>query len=485
MNGEYREYMDTSLGLESLMNVFDDLVALSNFTQSMEMVSVSLEDGGPEGTQRFSDERFSGLMEGLNNKVKNSVADAGKSTADKLTSLVSDIGRGKYDLIEKAKLFLNKLSSIINTISTMINRLVVSGLPLMEGIKKQALKIKQRASDDGVIFNPSVTLPNAANYLAIDNTVAKPGEIIRGLEDILAIEKTILSKDKLNKFQGITRDTLEPYRDSIRGSKVDSVVMLMAVLSTLTNPGALVGVTLKKIFQAANPGLGNSIEKGLSVGGGIYGGVGSLVLSTGAASGTYLREMSNGRLSIRDIPRFTPIYSFCTNESDRDATSLTTTFKSARLLGNYQWAVTDYVDVLEPSIKGGVGKVGASFKQTKEDVAKGDLDGLARDEIIKICDLVIDLMANAQAYCKSWHTQAKVYNSEYHKITDIVMTYSDTDEDGKKSLTRKYVRYSYRNAMSIMLGAIWKNCFGADNTFMRYLIGLSKQLLSYCARSIA
>ena len=93
-------------------------------------------------------------------------------------------------------------------------------------------------------------------------------------------------------------------------------------------------------------------------------------------------------------------------------------------------------------------------------------------------------MEIAQGYCKEWPNFAKTYNAEYTRITDIVMTHSDDLGDDKKSATAHYVRYSYRNAMSVMLAGMWKNCFGADNQFIRFLVSLSRVLLAYCKQSL-
>ena len=38
--------------------------------------------------------------------------------------------------------------------------------------------------------------------------------------------------------------------------------------------------------------------------------------------------------------------------------------------------------------------------------------------------------------------------------------------------------------MNIMLGGIWANCFGSDNQFVRYLVGLCRTLLIYCRESL-
>jgi hypothetical protein len=196
-----------------------------------------------------------------------------------------------------------------------------------------------------------------------------------------------------------------------------------------------------------------------------------------------LKEMSNGRMNIDMIPKFSPIYPFCVKEV-QDEADLTQTKQSATMLGNRYWTVTDFVDQLNPDMKGSMDTVGAEFKTTKDKVENHELQPLSKEQILEVCDIIDKLMEVAQAYCKQWPAQSKTYNAEYTRISDIVMTHSDDVGEGKKSATAHYVRYSYRNAMSVMLAGMWKNCFGADNQFVRYLVGLCRHLITYCNKSL-
>jgi hypothetical protein len=340
------------------------------------------------------------------------------------------------------------------------------------------------ARSDGfkTVENP-VTVGKADKFFALGDHIAKPEELVEALRFVAKVEADILSKDKLNKFQQLSEAVLEPYRDSIKSSKVDTIVMVMAVLATITNPGTAVGVVLKRIFSAANPGLGGKVEKAATVAGGVYGGVGSLVLAMAGSGASTLKEMSNGRMNIDMIPKFSPIYPFCVKEMSDEA-DLTQTKQSATMLGNRYWTVTDFVDQLNPDMKGSMDTVGAEFKSTKDKVENHELQPLSKEQILEVCDIIDKLMEVAQAYCKQWPAQSKTYNAEYTRISDIVMTHSDDVGEGKKSATAHYVRYSYRNAMSVMLAGMWKNCFGADNQFVRYLVGLCRHLITYCNKSL-
>ena len=462
--------------LEAICLAFEQIANAETIDISCEAITVSLEEnvyGGRPNAAAL-------VVQGLGNKMYDRV----KSGAQKIVDGVGKTARGEYGIIAKAKEFATKLAKFINTVSTAMSKVLNTGYPLMGGVRKKANKLKEMAKSDAFDDRTDkVKIAKASKFLALGNKIATPDEIIRGLDYILKMESDVLTKEKLNKFQGMSEAVLEPYRDSIKRSKVDTIVMAMAVLSTVTNPGAAVGVILKRIFQAANPGLGGKVEKAATAAGGLYGGVGSLVIAMAGGGASTLRQMSNGRLDISAIPKFQPLYPFC-NKAIEDKSDLTITRRSETMLGNRYWTVTDYIDELTAEAKGSIAQVGSNFEQEKHEVAEIELPALSKAQIIHICETIDKMMEIAQGYCKEWPNFAKTYNAEYTRITDIVMTHSDDLGDDKKSATAHYVRYSYRNAMSVMLAGMWKNCFGADNQFIRFLVSLSRVLLAYCKQSL-
>lgn len=470
------DFLDASVSLESICREFSNLTDLEHFAISQEALCVSMEENVYGGRPNAAGLVASGAINYINRMEKKAWAKAGE--------VVGKTASGEYNLIAKAKAFASKLAKFINTVSMALNKVFATGLPLMGVLRKKAENLRNMARSDAfqTVEGP-VTVGKASKYFTLGDHIANPDELIEGLQLVAKIEADILSKDKLMKFQQLSEAVLEPYRDSIKSSKVDTIVMVMAVLATITNPGTAIGVILKRIFSAANPGLGGKVEKAATAVGGVYGGVGSLVLAMAGSGASTLKEMSNGRLNIDMIPKFGPIYPFCVKEI-QDEADITFTKQSAVLLGNRYWTVTDFVDQLNPDMKGSMDSVGAEFKSTKDKVENRELQPLSKEQILIVCDLIDKLMEVAQAYCKQWPAQSKTYNAEYTRISDIVMTHSDDLGEGKKSATAHYVRYSYRNAMSVMLAGMWKNCFGADNQFVRYLVGLCRHLITYCNKSL-
>jgi hypothetical protein len=465
------EFYNCSTEMEALVKQFNTIADLESHSVAVETLNLtySAEIGNV----------ISEVSEGLTNKTKNAISNAAKNTANSAAKAVTN-----GTLIEKAKQFVNKLSEFINSVSTAMSKMLASGFPLMGALKNSALSIKA-SLESAQQIEVGVRVKNANKHLIIGDSIANPVEIIKVLGYTLDIEKKVLTKSKLDDFKQLSDAVLEPFSSSIKQSKVDSVVMCIGVLSLLTNPGAVAGVVLKRLFQAANPGLGEKVEKALTLGGGVYNGIAALVVASGSASGSYLRQMQAGRLNIKDIPKFKPLYPFCTQKVEDDS-ALTETTESEILLGNRSWKVTDYVDQLSGDMKGGVTKVGASFKPIKSEVKveATELPPLSKEQINQICDLIIEMMNIGQTYCKAWPDYAKTYNDQYRRISDIVMTHPDSSGDENRSLTAHYVRYTYRNAMNVMLGGVWNNCFGADNQFTRYLVSLCRTLIGYCNASI-
>lgn len=418
---------------------------------------------------------------GLTNKAKRAVVDGIKGTARGVVKSVKPVTGG---LIKLARIFMEKISTLMNSVSTMISKMLATGYPLMGKLLQQADEIKMLAGKHKQREQDVFELKRASKFLMVGDSVSDPSGIIKQLEFVNHVQKTLLSREKLERFKDLSTATLEPYRGSIKSSKVDSVVFVIAVLGTLLNPGVAVGAVLKKIFSAANPGLGQKLDIGAKAIGGAYMGAGALAIATGTTSATYLKQMQAGRLDISALPRFQPIYPFCNQELSSKEGSFFISRKSDVMLGNYYWVVKDYRDSLTADMKGSVGKVGARFEKVKVETSTNTVKTLSTNEVEAICSLVTEILTNAQAYCKQWPAYSKTYNDLYRKVSDIVMTYEPSVDDDKKTLTSRYIRHSYRNAMNIMLGGIWTNCFGSDNQFVRYLVGLCRTLLIYCRESL-
>lgn len=393
------------------------------------------------------------------------------------------VGKVGISLVKLAKAFIEKMTTFINTISTGLSKTLATGYPLMGALIKQANTIKgsleSSRSKEVQSFEMKKTM-----IISIDGEIPDPKTIINNLHLINEIQKTVLSRQKLDNFQNLTLQFLQPYRSSIEKQKVDPLVMVLAVVGLLANPGQVAGAVLKKLFSAANPGLGQKIDAVSTIGGGaMFGGTAGLILGLGNSSASVLKQMQVGKLNISAIPKFHPFYPFC-DKAQKDPNELYVTYKSPLLLGNNQWICKDYNDSINPDTKGSVSRVGAKFVGIKEAVDTNTVKTLSPQEAGEICDTVIAILANAQAYCKQWPSYAKVYNGLYNEINSIVMTKESKDENGKFDVIVPYVRYSYRNALNVMLGSIWKNCFGSDNTFIRYLVTVCRFLLQYCQQSL-
>ncbi len=477
-----------SLELMALQKEFDDVLDYDrwviNLDEEEEEVNpfmTSMEEVREGYANTNYAETYRTVAQGLANKTVNGAVKGIKATARGVAKSVKPVTGG---LIKMAKIFMEKIATLMNSVSTMLSKLLATGYPLMGKLVKQADEVKMLAKKHGSREQDVFELKKASKFLMVGDQIGDPSAIIKQLNLVNDIQKTILGREKLERFKGLSLATLEPYRDSIKSSKVDTLVFVVAVLGTLLNPGVAVGAVLKKIFSAANPGMGQSLDLASKAVGGAYISAAGLAVAVGTSSTTYLKQMQAGKLDISSLPRFHGIYPFCGEEVPSKEGSFFITHKSPILLGNRQWFVKDYRESLTADMKGTVGKVGAKFEPVKVEGSTNTVKTLSPNEIEAICDLVTDIMANAQAYCKQWPAYAKTYNDLYRKVSDIVMTYDPSTDEGKKTLTAQYIRHSYRNAMNIMLGGIWSNCFGSDNQFVRYLVGLCRTLLIYCRESL-
>lgn len=443
--------------------------------------NIGLEEVRENAAHTSATQGFNNAAVGLLNKGGTALANGTKSAAK---GIVRGTAKGTVSLVKLARKFVERMSEFINSVSVAMSKTLATGFPLMGKLQTQAHAIAEKAKNATQREEDTFELKKAAKFLCLGEHIASPDDIIKQLHFIDEIQKQLLDKGKLNQFKEMTERTLEPFRNSIKTAKVDPLVFAMAALGALTNPGVAVGVTLKKIFAAVNPGVGEALDKGAkAVGGALTGGIGGLALAMGTSSGPILKELSAGRLNISSIPNFQPIYPFC-KEKEVLKGGLVVRFSSPVLLGNRQWSVKDYTDQLTSEMKGSVNKLGAKFESVTTKVDTNTVKTLSPEQVVEICGLVNNIMVNLRAYCKQWPAYAKTYNTLYRQISDIVMTYEPDAADEKKSMTVRYIRYSYRNAMNIMLGGIWNNCFGSDNQFIRYLVSLSRTLLIYCQQSI-
>lgn len=489
----FRSFEQDTIAFEQLHQQFTEILDEHQTTLSYEaFLEENFEQGNPFLAASFEDERtghgvtsatggFGVVAEGLKNysadKVKKGMGAAGRG-------LATGTKAGTKGLIAAVKAFAERMAKFINSVSMALSKTFATGLPLMGKILDTSGKLNALSKNAKQVEAEEIDVKKAAKYLALEDTYVDPSQFVEHLRFVDEVQKSLLSKDKLERFKEMSASTLEPYRDSIKGTKVDQVVFLMAVLGLITNPGVVVGSVLKKIFSAANPGLGEVADKtSKAVGGAMTNGVSGLLLALGTSSGPILKQIQNGRLNISAIPDFQPIYPFC-RDKHIEENGFTILYKSQLMLGNYQWEVRDYSDQLTSDMKGSVSRLGAKFKRTTAEVKANSVKPLTPEQVFEITELVSSIMSNAQAYCKQWPAYAKTYNSLYDQISDIVMTYEPDANDEKKSMTVRYIRYSYRNAMNIILGGIWNNCFGSDNQFVRYLVGLCRFALLYSQKSI-
>lgn len=480
--------------LEHLQQQFKDILDHHRFALSLEnydledisepvnpFLDVGLEEARRDSAHTSATQGISNAAVGLLRKGGTALANGSKSAAK---GIVRGGAKGTVSLVKAARKFVERMTEFINSVSTAMSKTLATGFPLMGKLQAQAMALKEQAKQATQREDESFELKKASKFLSLGDHIASPDEIIKQLDFIDNIQKQLLDKSKLDRFKEMSERTLEPFRHSIKTSKVDPLVFSMAVLGTLTNPGVVVGVTLKKIFSAANPGVGEVLDKGAkAVGGAMTGGLGHLALAMGTSAGPVLKELSAGRLNISAIPNFQPLYPFCKDKETMKG-GLVVQYKSGVLLGNRQWSVKDYTDQLTADVKGSVHKLGSKFEAVGEKIDTNTVKTLSPEQVVEICDRVSNMMVNLRAYCKQWPAYAKTYNTQYRQISDIVMTYEPDAQDEKKSLTVRYIRYSYRNAMNIMLGGIWNNCFGSDNQFIRYLVSLSRTLLIYCQQSM-
>lgn len=384
---------------------------------------------------------------------------------------------GIGDMVRK---FLEGTAKALNVIGTTISKLLMTGYPLFKGVIQKAHEIKDKLQR-GEIKTGAIAWKGISN-LPLGNAVLTPDQATQQIDLLTSISDTVLSKAKLEKAMQLSRDTLEPFRNSVRRKGTDELVFIFGVLAGLTNPAVPVAMVTKQIFSAVSPGVGKALDAGATISGGVNKGILSAMEATlptmGSAGTAMLRDLQRGRLDLSELPEYRSMYPFC-DTAIKTRNPFTETFVSPVLVGNRQWQVADYRSVLEGSFQGKFGSVGGKFVSVGKSRLEGQAEALTANQVTAICDGIIDIFTMAMSYAKSFPHYYRAYNKLYNEIGNIVMGHEGDQ------LRDTYVRYSYRNAMNLTLGSLWSNSFGSDNRFLRYLLSISKNLLRYCEESIA
>lgn len=458
----------------------------------IDLFEVSLENTAHRtGIHTASDVAWTGLKEKYGegkqqslSKVGELLEDGSKKIAGKLDDGIKHVAKkAPGALLKSARVVLDKISTLLGRIGAITSKILATGYPLMGTFIKRAQELKEKAKRGEITPEEHFNLKKANQYLFIKpDEIASPKMIIDNLKYIKGIQENLLSQSKLNEFDQLCDQIFSTYQISTKKGKSDQLVFAIAVLGLLTNPGVSIGAVFKKILEKASPNIGQTIDHAATLTGGVYQGISILLLSMGKTGAVYTKQIGMGKLSIASIPKFSPLYPFC-DVVQRGSPHLIYDEKTSHtLLGRYQFRVRDYKDTIDTQMSGSFSRVGVSFEQPDKSVPKdNNVKALSKDEIIRICDIIIDMMTNAQAYCRRWDQFYKSYEKQFEKITHIVMTYGSGDEES--SVVTDYIRYSYRNAINLVLGSLWNNCFGTDNQFIRYHLKLCHCLLDYCQHS--
>lgn len=418
-----------------------------------------------------NDEAFSTLRDSLYETIQSDIVSV-EGIGDKLRAVVEYI------------------ATTLNTAATAVSKLLMSGLPFFDGIIKKAKEIKERLKTTDSL-DRDIPVKDFGG-LVLGNEFIHPDQLSQQLELLSTITQQLLSKEKLETFNTLTDNVILPfYQVDIKWKKTDEFIFLLGIFAALTNPAIPVGMVLKEIFSAVSPNaMGKAIDAGTTLAGMgiskmVTGGLSAILPSLGSVGVSRLRDISRGRLDISLLPKYqSTVYTFCTNQQ-QTKNSLLSVFQSPVLLGNRQWEVTDYIDVITANMKvntkGTIGKTGASFNRLKISTdIPSSVPSLSTDQIAEICDTVVDMFTVATDYAKLYPKYSRSYNQHFLNVSKVVH-----DKLNGNYLRDTYVRYTYRNAMNLILGSMWKNCYGADNQYLRYLLSISKQLLRYCEQSLS
>lgn len=387
---------------------------------------------------------------------------------------------GMLDSIGK---FLDEAAQLINAVGISFNKLLMSGLPFFKAKMQKAQEIKDRAQKSTNTDLEAIDI-SGLKHLYINGRPPHREDLMNGFEMLNGISTQILSKEKLDQFKSISANVLEPFRSSIKTRKVDELVFIIGVLAILTNPAVPVGMVLKKLASAISPNAGKVIDvaaiaTSLGISKYIVGGMAAVIATMGSTGAATVRDFFNGRVKLDAIPSYRSVYPFCDEELKEKTPLIVRNYTSPILLGDVYFLLTDYVDVVSDRLGGSATKPGVRFKKNKVEVSEVEhVKPITPSDVVILCDQIISMFARASQYSKAFPTFYRVYNEQFRAVGDIVASYDDPQLRGR------YVRYSYRNAMNLLLDSMWKNCFGTDNKFIRHLLKVSDDTLKYCERVV-
>lgn len=389
----------------------------------------------------------------------------------------------------KAENVFKALGRILDAIATTLNAVAMTLGHLLTEIEVFATSVIKRAKNLQKLARDLDRVKEPVNvgklkHLHIEGQRPTGKELIRGFENFNEICKVTISTRKLGYFNTITQDVLEPFRGSVKTTRVDQIIATIGLLGFITNPAIPASILLKHIASAVAPGIGKAVDIA-AVGASakvptiLLKGLKALIPAMGLAGAPMVREMIAGRLDLSIIPKYLDIYPYCKDEVKGNKTFLDY-YRSPILLGNRYFEVSDYSKRFGADIKLSYKSTGARFKtlEVKDSKLNDSMEALSPNDIVVICDHIIDCFTYVKVYNKSFRSFYKLYNQLYREISELVMENTDESHVGM------YVRYSYRNALNLMLDSMWKNCFGSDNKFIRHLVAVSRDTLSYCEQSL-
>lgn len=377
---------------------------------------------------------------------------------------------------------LDMVATTLNAIAMSLGRLLSEAEVFCLAIIKRAKELQKKAKQYDIVKEPVNV--GKLKHLRVENHRPSTKELMVGFELFNEICKTTISSQKLGYFNRITQDVLEPFRGSIKTTRVDQFIATIGLLGFVTNPAIPASILLKHLASAVAPGVGKAVDiatiaattKVPTV---LINGLKALIPAMGLTGAPMVREMIAGRLDLGIIPSYIDIYPYCKQEVKGKELFLNY-YQSPILLGNHYFEISDYSKRFGTDVKLSYKSTGARFKklEVKDKDLNDSMEALSPNDIIVLCDHIIDCFTYVKVYNKSFRSFYKLYNQLYREISELVMENTDQSHVGM------YVRYSYRNALNLMLDSMWKNCFGSDNKFIRHLIAVSRDTLTYCEQSL-
>ena len=104
------------------------------------------------------------------------------------------------------------------------------------------------------------------------------------------------------------------------------------------------------------------------------------------------------------------------------------TYSSPLLLDNQMFIVKQYKNEIHGEMQGSVSDIGAKFtsvKFKKDKESSKEAKALEANQIVDICENIIEIFEAAKIYAKSFPVFYKTYTRLYKQISDIVMSYDD------------------------------------------------------------